>query len=136
MTTQLPLRERLEAIFPALDWRGDHHFPHCSAIRYPGSTVEPPDPCTCGGPEVFDALASDTLRTSLARAISGGWSTESIDLELYWTDPVFHAIVYTVRRAFEPVREALNTLVAAPEFPAHDEGCTGEHEGLCPVVQR
>jgi hypothetical protein len=54
--------ERLRDIFPALDWRGDHHFPHCSTIQYPGSTgpdPEPPDPCTCGGPEVFAALTAD-----------------------------------------------------------------------------
>jgi hypothetical protein len=53
------LRARIEAIFPALDWRGDHHFPYCSTIRYPGSNgpdPEPPDPCTCGGPDVFAAL--------------------------------------------------------------------------------
>lgn len=53
------LRAEVEAKFPRLDWSGEHHTDDCSTIRFPGSTgpdPEPPDPCSCGVPDILAAI--------------------------------------------------------------------------------
>jgi len=47
----------------------------------------------------------DALRTALARAIEAGYTDESIDSERYHNDPIYHAIVWEIRKQRMDVTE-------------------------------
>jgi hypothetical protein len=46
----------------------------------------------------FNEPPAEGLREALARAIEGGYTEESIDPDLYHNDPVYHAIVWEIRK--------------------------------------
>jgi hypothetical protein len=90
------------------------HWPACSVVTYRQDRVE----CTCGLQATLDAALVPAerlarLREALAQYDAAGMATGA--------GPRF----------VEAVRAALSE-----SFPAHDEGCPGNHEGLCPVEQK
>ena len=60
--------------------------------------------------DTLAALASSPapagLDEALARAIEGGYSDESIDLDRYQTDPIYHAVAWEVRKHRAATRPA------------------------------